>query len=255
MSFWPLRRRSAPRPDFGALPPPQPERLAYVVGDVHGCLGKLTRLLEIIDTDRAGREADLVFVGDYVDRGDDSAGVMELLHGLQASMPDTVHCLLGNHDQMLLEFLDDPMKGLRWLGLGGEETLVSYGIGNPRSGGLEERLTSRSQALARAMGADTVAWLRARPLWWRSGTLVAVHALTDPGLAMEAQRPEVLLWARPPRELHPREDGAWVVHGHTIHDEPLVRAGHVAIDTGAFRGGPLTAAVFSGAAPRYLASD
>ena len=68
MSFWPLRRRSAPRSEPGALPPPQPERLAYVVGDVHGCLGKLTRLLETIDADRAGREADLVFVGDYVDR-------------------------------------------------------------------------------------------------------------------------------------------------------------------------------------------
>jgi serine/threonine protein phosphatase 1 len=98
------------------------------------------------------------------------------------------------------------------------------------------------------------AWLAARPLWWRSGNLIAVHALTDPAAPMEAQDDETLIWARPGRAFAPRADGAWVVHGHTVVPEPRVQAGHVAVDTGAYRTGRLTAAVFTpaGDAPRFL---
>jgi serine/threonine protein phosphatase 1 len=251
MSVWPFGRREEP----AALPPPRPDRLAYVVGDIHGCDDKLGRLLARIETDRAGRPADLVLVGDYVDRGPDSAGVLRRLLRMQAAAPDRVHCLMGNHDRMLLDFLDDGPEAPRWTDIGGQETLASFGVGPQPGRGLVERRRAEAEALRAAMGAELETWLRARPLWWQSGTLVAAHALTDPTLPMDAQREAVLLWARPGRDLRPRADGAWVVHGHTIQPAPTIRAGHVAIDTGAFRGGPLTAAVFDGGAPRFLGSD
>lgn len=251
MRFWP-RRAPAAAPEPAA--PPAPERLTHVVGDIHGCAAPLDALLARIEADRGDADADLVFVGDYVDRGPDSAAVLDRLIALSGARPGRVHCLLGNHDRMLLDFLDAPDRGRRWLDLGGAATLASFGIGHVSAPSAAERLERMAAALRAALGPDREAWLRARPLWWRSGTLVAVHALTGPDRAMEDQDEATLLWARPGRDLRPRTDGAWVVHGHTILPEPRSLAGHVGIDTGAFRGGPLTAAVFDGGPVRFLSA-
>jgi serine/threonine protein phosphatase 1 len=250
-----LRRLFSAAPDTRAMPPPAPERQTYAVGDVHGCRESLQALLEEIERDPAGTEADLVFLGDYVDRGPDSAGVLADLMAMERDDP-RVTCLAGNHDRMMLAFLDDPDKEVRWLWTGGEATLESFGVPVIQPAGREGSrafLADQAAGLDAALGPELRAWLAARPLWWRSGNLVAVHALTDPARPMEEQDAETLTWARPGRDLAPRHDGAWVVHGHTVMPEPTIRAGHVAIDTGAFRGGPLTAAVFDpGAAPRFL---
>lgn len=234
---------------------PEPECLTYAVGDIHGCNAKLDQLLARIDDDRAGRPADLVFLGDYVDRGPDSAEVLHRLMALQVANPEQVFCLLGNHDLMMLDFLSAPLSlAQRWLDYGGEDTLESFGVPSFSHFDPRDRAGARARALREAAGPELLGWLASLPLWWRSGTVVAVHALTDPFRAMIAQKEEVLLWARPGSRIVPRRDGSWVVHGHTPVAEPRVSGRHVAVDTGAYRGGPLTAAVLGDGAPRFLAT-
>jgi serine/threonine protein phosphatase 1 len=243
-----LLSRKTP-PEAAAPPPPAPERPAYVVGDLHGRSDLLDAMIRAIGEDAGDAAHDIVFVGDYVDRGPDSAGVLARLRALER-MQNNVTCLMGNHDRMMLDFTVAPLMETRWLMNGGDATLVSFGIAAPRA-------PDQAAALAEALGVGDpdglAAWLEARPLWWRSGSLIAVHALTDPKLPMEEQDDDTLLWARPGPRLAPRSDGTWVVHGHTIVPDPEIRAGHVAIDTGAFRSGTLTAAVFApGAEIRFL---
>lgn len=241
-------RARAERPE-DALAPPHPARRAYVVGDIHGRLDLLHLMLARISEHGQGESADLVFVGDYVDRGPDSAGVIALLR----SLGNDVTCLMGNHERMMLDFLDDPLRnGPLWLANGGDETLASFSVHYHGGGDKATRLRAQADALRTAMPAGTEAWLRGLPLYWQSGTLIAVHALTNPALPMAEQHEETLLWARPGAKLRPRDDGAWVVHGHTVVPEPRSARGHVAIDTGAVRSGVLTAAVFDGQEPCFL---
>jgi serine/threonine protein phosphatase 1 len=247
-----LRRLLSRRPAEAAPPEPpvpEPERLAYVVGDLHGRADLLDAILVAIAGDAGSAAHDIVFVGDYVDRGPDSAAVLDRLQALETAQ-EHVACLLGNHDRMMLDFTVAPLMETRWLMNGGDATLASFGIAAPRA---PDQAAALAEALQAGRPGGLAAWLEARPLWWRSGSLVAVHALTDPARPMEEQQDDTLLWARPGPRLTPRDDGAWVVHGHTIVPEPEIRAGHVAIDTGAFRTGMLTAAVFApGAAIRFL---
>ncbi|SNT04204.1 metallophosphoesterase family protein [Tropicimonas sediminicola] len=233
--------------------PPEPENLTYAVGDVHGCDAKLERLLERIEEDRDGRTADIVFLGDYIDRGPDGAGVLRRVKALQEADSDRVFCLMGNHDLMMLDFLSAPASlAQRWLDYGGEETMASFGVPSFAEVDLRQRTAARARALREAAGPGLLGWLANLPLWWRSGNVVAVHGQTDPLRAMIAQKENVLLWGRPAAKIVPRRDGSWVVHGHTPVPEPRVAGRHVAIDTAAFRGGPLTAAVLGDGMPRFL---
>ncbi len=256
-----FRRDAAPHEEEG--PMPQPERLTFLVGDIHGCAEQLDGLLSNIADQAGSRAHDLVFLGDYIDRGPDSAGVLRRLMALDADQDSArrLTFLAGNHDHMLLHYLAHPEDGVRWLWVGGRDTLTSFGIGELRiaDGGsdpMAERVAAQAQALAREMGEEMVQWLADRPLWWQSGNVIAVHALTDPLRPMDEQDDETLLWARPEKDLQPRSDGSWVIHGHTIVPEPTVMARHINVDTGAFRGGPLTAAVLeAGQALRFLRHD
>lgn len=243
-----LLSRSDPE-EAAPLPLPVPERPVYAVGDLHGRSDLLGAMLRAIAEDAGAAAHDIVFVGDYVDRGPDSAGVLARLQALERTQAH-VTCLMGNHDRMMLDFTVAPLMETRWLMNGGDATLASFGIAAARA---PDQAVALSEALGVGRPEGLGAWLEARPLWWRSGSLIAVHALTDPTLPMEEQDDDTLLWARPGPRLAPRSDGAWVVHGHTIVADPEIRAGHVAIDTGAFRSGTLTAAVFApGAETRFL---
>lgn len=166
-------RLSAPAP-AAVLTRPAPDRPVWVVGDVHGYDRLLGQLLDRIAAARAETLADLVLVGDYVDRGDESRAVLDRLPDLDAV------CLLGNHERMMFDFLDEPLtRGNRWLRYGGLQTLASYGIGGVSETTQGDKLEGAAAALRVAMGDDMLRWLRDRPLHWTSGTLTVVHAAAD----------------------------------------------------------------------------
>jgi len=225
-------------PTFDAPLAPD-ERLA-VVGDIHGTDGLLAALLERIAAQGPAR---LVFVGDYVDRGEDSAGVLARLHALSSSNPRAVF-LAGNHEAMMLGFLDDPEhEARRWLRNGGLQTLASFGIGGLSEVPDAARAVAARDALAAALGPERLAWLRGLPTRFTSGNVAVVHAGADPGVAINIQPDATLLWGHPAFATRARGDGVWVVHGHTITAEIAPREGRIGVDTGAYANGRLSAAL------------
>lgn len=216
--------------------PIAPDGPFCVIGDVHGRIDLLDRML-----DRIGTERSVVCVGDYVDRGEHSSEVLVRLQ----DRPDTT-CLKGNHEEMLLKFLEDPISaGPRWLRYGGLQTLASFGVSGVTDTSRGDDLTAARDRLQQAMGDQMCEWLNDLPLWYRSGNVAVVHAGADPHCSIEHQDNASLLWGHPDFLKSGRPDGLWVVHGHTIVDEPSSKNGRIAIDTGAYATGRLTAAMIS----------
>lgn len=228
------------------------ETPVYAVGDIHGRDDLLARLLDAIMADAAarGHALQLVFLGDYVDRGADSRAVLERLIGISADAGIEAVFLRGNHEQMLLDFLHEPTTGLRWLQFGGLETLLSYGVGIERPPRSPEEAAALAARLEEALGAHR-RFIESLPLSWRLRDLFFAHAGIDPLLPVEEQEPAVLLWGSPRLLRMPVQD-CWVVHGHFIVERPLVAAGRVAIDTGAYASGRLTAAAIGPDGIRFL---
>ncbi len=226
-----------------------PQRTVFAVGDIHGCIDKLDKLLTLIDADieqSGGQDPILVCVGDYVDRGDRSDAVLRTLRDLSHNLPASVVCLCGNHERMLLDFLHDTRTaGDRWLRNGGWATVHSFGIPVPedaQSSYTAGDYQNLANALQDAMGDDLIGWLNTLPLRWSSGNLWAVHAGADPSLPMAAQETHTLLWGTKTFHKFNRGDGQWVVHGHVPVKTPTFKNGRIAVDTGAVYGGALTAA-------------
>ena len=233
------------RDNTSPAPPPQPKDTFVAVGDLHGCSDLLNMLGLMIEKQYFGYP--VVFLGDYVDRGENTRRVLDLLMRSSPDGPHPVTCLMGNHEKMLLDFLDDPARAARpWLRNGGLQTLASFGVA-PASGGMENAnaLEALRDRLADSMGETMINWLRDLPLSWQSGNVWAVHAGADPRRPMEAQDPERLLWGHPRFSRQPRRDGQWVVHGHTVVHTPEIQGTRIAVDTGAYATGVLSAAVIS----------
>lgn len=236
----------APRPAFDA-PRDVPGRLC-VVGDLHGRSDLLDALMVRIEAEvEAPEELTFVFLGDYVDRGEDSAGVLRRLRAMQDVAGDQLVTLMGNHERMMLDFLSEPVQaGRRWLRNGGLQTLASYGVGGLTDRAGPDTLERAAADLRAAMQAGEADWLAALPMQWRCGNLVCVHAALDPGRPPEAQDETPMLWGHPDFARIARGDGLWVAHGHTVVPEPAAEAGRVALDTGAYFSGRLTAGLFEG---------
>lgn len=225
-----LRRALPPAPD-----PPRLDRPVFVIGDVHGRDDLLAALLARIGSER------IVLAGDLIDRGPQSAAVLARMRTATALAPERIFCLMGNHERMLLDALDAPeTHGPRWLAHGGAETLASFGLPAEAGGGASA--TERLESLRAALPEGTEAWLRARPLFWQEGPLGVTHAGADPALPIAAQPEAALLWGHRDFLRRPRSDGIWVAHGHTIVATPQAEAGRIAVDTGAWATGRLTAA-------------
>lgn len=223
------------------------DRPTYAVGDVHGRDDLLARLLPRLAEDAAaqGFEAPrLVLMGDYVDRGEQSAEVLERVAGLCAGhggWPGEVQALRGNHEQMLLDFLDAPQEeGPRWLRNGGLQTLLSFGVGGVAPNPGPEDLDDIAARLRAAAG-PLEDMLRDLPLSLRHGNVLFAHAGADPDLPAAMQPDRVLLWGSSRFHQLPRTDGVWVVYGHYVVDEAGPSAGRVATDTGAYHTGVLSA--------------
>jgi serine/threonine protein phosphatase 1 len=156
---------------------------------------------------------------------------------------------------MMLGFIDDPVRvGPHWLRNGGLQTLASYRIGGLTERSDAESFLDASTALEDAAPDGLFDWLRALPTMWRTGNICCVHAGMDPELDPEDQRTRTLLWGHPDFLRVPRRDGLWVVHGHTIVDAAHARAGRIAVDTGAYHSGILSAVAVSGNEVRFLST-
>ncbi|WP_281826315.1 metallophosphoesterase family protein [Jannaschia rubra] len=230
---------------------PRPEGRIYAVGDIHGRHDLLEEALDLIAADRARHDdaGTLVFLGDYIDRGDHAAEVLATLRAL----PGPVVTLMGNHERMMLDFLRDPDRyGRRWLGNGGVQTLASFGVVPPADPTAPGAMATTARALRKAMASGTIDWLEGLPTLWRSGNLIFVHAGLDPDLPPEAQEEAAFLWGHPAFLRTPRQDGLWVVHGHTIVEQPEARGGRVALDSGAWITDRLTVGVLLQAGVSFL---
>jgi serine/threonine protein phosphatase 1 len=228
---------------------------AYAVGDVHGCLHLLEDLLARIErdlTERPVREAFLIFVGDLIDRGPDSAGVIERLRRYSHPGLRTIF-LAGNHEEYLLRVLACEQGTLdTWLSYGGKECVESYGLS-------ADQLTVMPEGEALMLVRCTVPekhrhFLKSFADTFRFGDYVFVHAGIRPGLALEEQSRADLRWIRDPFLGDSADHGFVVVHGHTIVDEVDERSNRIGIDTGAYRTGVLTALVIDGAERRFLST-
>jgi serine/threonine protein phosphatase 1 len=228
---------------------------AYAVGDIHGCLGLLDDLIGKIESDLAQRpvgEAYLVFVGDLIDRGPDSAGVIERLRSYRHPKLKPVF-LAGNHEEYLLRILSGEKGKLdSWLTYGGRECVQSYGL-EP------EQLIVMPEGEALMLIRRTIPeghrrFLKSMADTFRFGDYLFVHAGIRPGLALEAQSRADLRWIREPFLDDIGDHGFVVVHGHTIVEEVQERPNRIGIDTGAYRSGVLTALVIDGTERRFIAT-
>jgi len=226
------------------------ERLVYAVGDIHGRLDLLEDLLPKIAGDaRASRSPHppvLVFLGDYVDRGPGSRGVIDYLIRLSAMPNIEVRCLKGNHEQALLAFLDDPEFGPSWLQNGGAATLAAYGVGAPPTRLPAELWEEARDKFAQALPPEHLRFLQGLELYVEYGDYVFVHAGLRPGVPIERQTEQDLLWIRYEFLEERRPFPKVVVHGHTPEAQPHMGPLRLGLDTGAYATGVLTAARLNG---------
>ncbi len=225
--------------------PPQPTEPFVAIGDIHGRADLLHDLRQKIKLQCP--DWPIVFLGDYTDRGDQSREVLEMLMTVSEEDTPPVRCLMGNHERMLLDAIDEPERAApRWLRNGGLQVLASFGVAPPRGNRNDPTaMWDMSDALVAAMGDEMIAWLRARPLTWQNGNVCALHAGADPHKPLSEQAEDVLLWGHPEFLSIPRQDEQWVVHGHTIVDSPHASDGRIAIDTGGYATGRLSAALIT----------
>ena len=219
-------------------------QLIYAIGDIHGRADLLALLLDKIAADTAqskdAKRRTLVFLGDYIDRGHDSARVVDML---LAELPQgfDAHFLKGNHEAIMLDFLADPSYLGQWLANGADATLRSYGMDIEeliRKGSTPE--TWRRAFLASLPEAHRK-FFDTLELAVAFGDYLFVHAGVRPGVPLEAQDPHDLVWIRAPFLQSDEDFGKIVVHGHTPGREPVIRANRIGIDTGAVFTDRLTA--------------
>jgi len=229
----------------------------YAIGDVHGCLDLLQALEREIVADARGIEGErwIVMIGDVVDRGASSAHTID---HLLAPPPEGFRrlCLMGNHEAMMLGFLARPRAKSPWLDYGGRETLLSYGIPHDRlmHGHLNDRLAR--QLVEAYVPSEHLDFLASLPLMIETPESILVHAGLRPGISVANQAEADLIGYRDDFSADFAEFGKTVVHGHMIRDTPLVTPGRIAIDTGAYASGRLTAVrLMPGAAPQLLSAN
>lgn len=219
--------------------------MIYAIGDIHGQKARLEEALALIEAD-GGPDAEVVFLGDYADRGPDVRGVLDLLMtGIAQGRRWTA--LMGNHDRMFLRFLRDGaltdariLSGKGWFhpALGGRATLASYGVNADKPDAAERA--------AAAVPASHLAFLESRPRMHRTPDLAFVHAGIRPGIALDAQDEDDLLWIRDPFLMDTRDHGPLIVHGHTALESPTAYSNRVNLDGGAGYGRPLLPVAFDG---------
>lgn len=251
------RQRKTSRPST-SLARPDATGPVYAIGDIHGHFNKLQALWSKIEEDYRAlathARADVIFLGDYVDRGPAGIKVLQFCHDLWKQPPSWCHpvFLIGNHELMLLEWLQGKSLGalIYWLDNGGDETLEELGIS--RTDAAVEGVKATAKKFPKHL-ATFVA--EALTLWYRWERYLFVHAGIQPGVPLDQQDSEELVWIREEFLADPRDHGFVVIHGHTPnYGRPEVKQNRINLDTGAGVGGPLTAVRLGVGAPVFLSS-
>jgi len=230
--------------------------LVYAVGDIHGRSDLLVALLRLIEADAANAQAaksTLVFLGDYIDRGPDSRGVVDiLLDDLPSGF--SVHFLKGNHEALLLDFLAHANRLESWLTNGGEATMASYGVDVDRLKRTGATPAEWWVEFTSALPAAHLEFFRRLESLVPVGDYLFVHAGVRPGVSLAAQRETDLMWIRDEFLQSTEDFGKLVVHGHTPGHEPVVRPNRIGIDTGAVFTDKLTALKLQGQEREFLST-
>lgn len=248
--FEPFRKIFRARPETPRPSVPEGERI-YVVGDVHGRIDLFKPLIDAVerdDRDAQPAETTIVLLGDLVDRGPDSAGVVAQARELQARR--RVRILAGNHEEMFLQSFEERSILRHFLKHGGRETLFSYGITRERYN--ESTLDELQHLMRDAVPQADRDFLREFEEYVIAGDYLFVHAGILPEIPLEEQSRHDLLWIRDRFLRHSAPHSHVVVHGHTICDPVAECANRIGIDTGAYRTGKLTALVLEGDTRRYI---
>lgn len=226
-------------------------RRIYAIGDVHGRLDLLRDMARVIDThdrDCAPANSTVILLGDLIDRGPDSKGVIDFVRKWQTQRD--VRVLMGNHEEMMLASLDDPEVLRHFLRFGGRETILSYGLDADVFASAE--IEGIFGWLQENFPRDHRHWIEGMEDAIVEGDYLFVHAGIKPGIALDEQDPNDLRWIREPFLSHEGDHPYVVVHGHTIEDEAVVLPNRIGIDTGAYRQGRLTALVLEGNQRRFF---
>lgn len=258
---------AGPRLPFFGKKPPEPAtrprlrrddwpEAVYAVGDVHGRLDLLRELEARIVADAAeiAGEKLIVMLGDHVDRGPETAGVLEHLMAPPPAGFKRI-ALAGNHEQLFLDFLADPVAAAEWMEFGGIASLASYGRVVEKQKFTPQLLKLIAADLRARVPARQLDWLKHLPVSLSLPGVHFVHAGVRPDVPFAQQTDEDLMWIRKPFLLAERPSEALIVHGHTPGEAPVVTKGRICVDTTAFASGVLTAVrLAEGAAPRFIAT-
>ncbi len=243
--------------------PPQvdADQLVFAVGDVHGCDELLEALIDGLAEDAAAAKAQtphmqalLVFLGDYIDRGPDSARVLDLLLDLDGPF-DEVRYLRGNHEEAMLGFIEDSSAGSRWCAFGGDATLKSYGVNAPAANASAAEWEGARAQLANALPKRHEVFLRQLETITTIGDYAFVHAGVRPGVMLAEQSERDMLWIRDEFLDDDSRLEKIIVHGHTPEPEPVHNFRRIGVDTGAYASGVLTAARLCGESVSFLQSS
>jgi serine/threonine protein phosphatase 1 len=218
----------------------------YAIGDIHGRLDLLDKLLERIDASIVAypiQHALHVFLGDYIDRGPNSREVIDAL--IARKTQHAMIFLKGNHESYAAQFLTDPAVLPEWTAVGGLNTLLSYGV-TPPTRDNPRPAEDVARAFREALPEDHLQFLQSLALSFTCGDYFFAHAGVRPGFPLNKQREQDLLWIRDDFLLHEEDFGKIIVHGHTPAKEPDIRPNRINIDTGAYATGRLTCLVLQG---------
>jgi serine/threonine protein phosphatase 1 len=255
-----FNKSSRPMPSRDAGPAPRcgpDDQVVWAVGDVHGCLDLLDGLLALIRTDVQDddRRRTIVFLGDYVDRGPDSRGVIERLIEVADDPSLDARFIRGNHEDKMEEFLEDPMVGPTWCEYGGDAALLSWGLHPPAVRHRKEGWVSLSEDFRHKITGRQRRFLEELQPSVTLGGYFFCHAGALPGVALDQQSDHDLMWIRGRFLNDDQRFERVVVHGHTPTEQPHVDHRRIGVDTGAYASGVMTAVRIDGPEERFFQAE
>lgn len=244
--------------DWGRAPIIPDGNRIYAVGDIHGRIDLLTDIRRKISEDIrsfGGSENNtVVYLGDYIDRGLDSKETLDTLIKVPIDNAESVF-LKGNHEEMLLIFLDDASIGPTWLSYGGDAFLYSYKIEMPVGFSKKEKFNKIQERLKETLPAQHLDFIRSLELSYELGDYFFVHAGILPGKPLSKQTPRDMLWIGEEFTMDQSVHEKRIIHGHTVTKSPEVRHNRIGIDAGAVYGGKLYCLVLEGDKGKFLSSQ